>query len=53
MFYNLIDNALRYGGAQMTYIRVTNRQDNGMLVIAMEDDGNGISADDKKQLFTK
>ncbi len=53
VFYNLIDNALRYGGEQMTAIRVTNREDNGKRVIAVEDNGNGISAEDKKKLFTK
>ncbi len=53
VFYNLTDNALRYGGEQMTSIRVTTRKDNGNLVIAVEDDGNGISAEDKKRLFTK
>jgi signal transduction histidine kinase len=53
VFYNLIDNALRYGGGQMTAVRVTHRDDKGDLVIIMEDDGNGISTGDKSQLFTK
>jgi signal transduction histidine kinase len=53
VFYNLIDNALRYGGGQMTAIHVTNRIDNGNLVIIFEDDGTGINAGDKTQLFTK
>jgi PAS domain S-box-containing protein len=53
VFYNLIDNALRYGGEQLTAIHVKTREDKGSLVIAVEDDGNGISAEDKKQLFTK
>jgi signal transduction histidine kinase len=53
VFYNLVDNALKYGGEQMTSLRVTTRADNGNLIIAVEDDGNGISAEDKKQLFTK
>jgi len=53
VFYNLVDNALRYGGEKMTAIHVTTRKDNGVLVIAVEDDGNGISAEDKKKLFTK
>lgn len=53
MFYNLIDNALRYGGEQMTAIRVTNHDDNGNLAVVLEDDGYGVSAEDKKQLFTK
>jgi signal transduction histidine kinase len=37
----------------MTSIRVKSREENGVLVITVEDDGNGISAEDKKQLFTK
>ena len=53
VFYNLVDNALRYGGEKMTTIRVTTRKENGALVIVVEDDGNGVSAYDKKELFTK
>jgi PAS domain S-box-containing protein len=53
VFYNLFDNALRYGGEKMTAIRVKTREDNGVLVISIEDDGNGISPEDKEQLFTK
>jgi PAS domain S-box-containing protein len=53
VFYNLFDNALRYGGEKMRSIRVKNREDNGVLVISIEDDGNGISQEDKKQLFIK
>jgi signal transduction histidine kinase len=37
----------------MTSIHVKTHEDNGVLVITVEDDGNGISAKDKKQLFTK
>jgi PAS domain S-box-containing protein len=53
VFYNLIDNALNYGGEQMTSLHVTTRAENGNLIIAVEDNGNGISTEDKKQLFTK
>ena len=53
VFYNLIDNALRYGGDQMTTIRVSNHKEDDNWVIVVEDDGNGVSAEDKKQLFTK
>jgi len=53
VFYNLIDNSLKYGGEQLTAIRVTNREVNGMLVITVDDDGTGISAEDKPQLFTR
>jgi PAS domain S-box-containing protein len=53
VFYNLIDNALRYGGKKMTFIRVSDREENGNLIITVEDDGEGISSADKSQLFTK
>jgi PAS domain S-box-containing protein len=53
VFYNLIDNSLHYGGEKMTAIRITAEEQGGDLKIIYEDDGDGISADDKKQLFTR
>ena len=53
VFYNLIDNALRYGGDQMTTIRVTNYKEDDNWIILVEDDGYGVSMDDKKHLFSK
>jgi PAS domain S-box-containing protein len=53
VFYNLIDNALRYAGEKMSTIRVSTREERGDLVIAVEDDGVGISAGDKELIFTK
>jgi len=53
VFYNLIDNTLRYGGDRMTTIRVSSHDTEAGLVIAFEDDGAGISADDKKHLFER
>ncbi|MCX6689866.1 MAG: PAS domain S-box protein [Methanoregula sp.] len=53
VFYNLIDNALRYGGAAMKTIRVSSREIDTGLRIVCEDDGVGISAEDKKKLFTR
>jgi PAS domain S-box-containing protein len=53
VFYNLIDNALRYGGDRMTAIRVSSHQDGEGLVIIFEDDGAGISVQDKNRLFEK
>jgi PAS domain S-box-containing protein len=52
-FYNLIDNALRYGGEAMTAIRISSCEENGLLVIAIADDGTGIGAEYRSQLFTK
>jgi len=53
VFYNLIDNALRYGGAGMKTIRVFSHETDAGLLIVCEDDGVGISAEDKKKLFTR
>ena len=53
VFYNLIDNALNYGGESMTAIRVTSRETDARLVIACEDDGAGIASKDKKHLFER
>ncbi|MCX6697559.1 MAG: HAMP domain-containing sensor histidine kinase [Methanoregula sp.] len=53
VFYNLIDNALRYGGEQMKTIRVSSQESDTSLTIVCEDDGVGITAEDKKRLFTK
>ena len=53
VFYNLIDNSLHYGGEKMTAIHVTADEGSDGLRIVYEDDGTGISADDKKKLFTK
>jgi PAS domain S-box-containing protein len=53
VFYNLIDNSLHYGGEKMTTIRVTVSGGSEPLWIMYDDDGAGVSADDKKQLFTK
>jgi len=53
VFYNLIDNALRYGGDQMKTIRVSSQKSDTSLAIVCEDDGVGITAEDKKRLFTR
>lgn len=53
VFYNLIDNALRYGGQGMTKIRIFSQESEKRLVIVVGDDGAGIAADDKRRLFTK
>jgi len=51
VFYNLIENALNYGGEGMTTIRITSHETGSGLVIACEDDGAGIAEEDKAHLF--
>jgi PAS domain S-box-containing protein len=53
VFYNLMDNALRYGGPVMTTIWISSQESKKGLVITVEDDGIGILAEDKKRLFER
>jgi len=53
VFYNLIDNALKYGGEKMTAIRFSCREMDGQLTLVCEDDGEGISLEGKRRLFTQ
>lgn len=52
VFSNLIENAVRYGGKSMTKIRFTYGCKNDTCTIICEDDGNGVSADEKEKIFT-
>jgi PAS domain S-box-containing protein len=51
VFYNLIDNALRYGGGEMKTIGFSCRETEAGLILACEDDGEGIRGEDKAHLF--
>jgi PAS domain S-box-containing protein len=53
VFYNLLDNSLRYGGRQMTRIRISSHAADSELVLVFEDDGRGIADRDKKVIFDK
>jgi PAS domain S-box-containing protein len=53
VFYNLIDNALRYGGEQMTTIRIHSHPAGKSLVLVFEDNGTGVPDRDKKIIFEK
>ncbi len=50
-FYNLIDNALKHGGT-LTRIRFSAREWGDALAISCEDDGTGIPARDREQIFS-
>jgi PAS domain S-box-containing protein len=51
-FYNLADNAIRYGGP-IHEIRVRYERRDGSLVLVWEDDGAGIPAPDKSAIFKR
>lgn len=53
VFFNLIDNALRYGGLKMKGIRFYSRETDNGLVLVCEDDEEGIRNEDKPRLFER
>ena len=53
VFYNLIDNAHKYGGGAMTKIHISSRVSGEGLVLVCEDDGAGISGLDRTHLFER
>jgi len=53
VFYNLIDNSLKYGGAGLTTISVTSRESPDGLSLLFEDDGTGIPDAEKPRLFER
>ena len=52
VFYNLMDNAIRYGG-KITTIRFFIEDRNGDRIIVCEDDGEGVVATDKERIFDR
>ena len=50
VFYNLMENAVRYGG-KITIIRFFIEEYGGSPVIVCEDDGDGIPAANKERIF--
>jgi signal transduction histidine kinase len=52
VFFNLLDNALRYGES-LTSIIVTAKQEGENLIITFADNGVGIPPEDKDKLFTR
>lgn len=52
VIYNLIENSKRHGGA-VTSISVSYRKQGDALIIIYEDNGCGISQDDKGKIFMK
>ncbi len=52
VFYNLMDNAVRYGG-KITTIRFFVERGNSNYVIVCEDDGDGVIAEQKERIFNQ
>jgi PAS domain S-box-containing protein len=52
VFYNLMDNAVRYGG-KITTIRFSVESLEREYMLVCEDDGEGIPADEKEKIFER
>ena len=52
VFYNLMDNAARYGG-KITTIRFSAEERDGDHLIICEDDGDGVIAEEKEKIFER
>jgi len=52
VFYNLMDNAVRYGG-KITTIRFSADERDGDRIIVCEDDGDGIPTAEKERIFER
>ena len=52
VFYNLMDNAVRYGGKIATIRFSVEERDDGHLIVC-EDDGDGIVAAEKEMIFER
>jgi signal transduction histidine kinase len=53
VFFNQIDNTMRYGGPEKTYISLAAHETSDGRVIAIEDDGVGIPPQDKEKIFRR
>jgi signal transduction histidine kinase len=52
VFYNLMDNAARYGG-KITTIRFSVEERDGVHLLVCEDDGYGVVAVEKEKIFER
>jgi PAS domain S-box-containing protein len=53
VFYNLIDNSLKYGGQNLHSIRIRSGESEQGLTLTYEDDGRGIDEADRAHLFER
>jgi PAS domain S-box-containing protein len=53
VMYNLLENALRHGGAGLSRVLVTTEErGNGELILVFEDNGVGVPANEKELIFS-
>ncbi len=50
VFYNLMENAVRYGG-KITTIQFSANESGNDYIVVCEDDGDGVAVDEKEKIF--
>jgi len=53
VFYNQVDNTMRYGGPKKTHISLGAHETDDGLIVTIEDDGVGIPPQDKEKIFRR
>jgi PAS domain S-box-containing protein len=53
VFYNLFDNAMKYGGDRMTALNVSYYRGGNEMVLVVDDNGTGIPDEDRTRLFER
>jgi len=53
VFYNLVDNALRYGGLKLSWIHIFSTTTPAGVIITVEDNGVGIPDENKTRIFDR
>jgi signal transduction histidine kinase len=51
VFTNLVDNALKYGGEQLSEIKIGYSQDENRHIFSVSDDGVGVSREGSERIF--
>lgn len=50
-FRNYIDNALKYGGEELSEIRIEYQESDKLHIFSVADDGQGVSSEDVEKIF--
>ncbi len=53
VFYNLVDNAIKYAQNEPPKVDIRSFNEDGKLVVEIEDNGIGMSSNETKQIFDK
>lgn len=53
VFYNLVENAIRYGGGKISTVSISSEETPDGLILIVEDNGEGIAPENKELIFER